>query len=403
MNSSSEERPALWNEVRVLLLIALAVFTYTIGIGILNGTDLVDFDIKRILAHVHAGTLGWITTAVFAAALWLFGEGRPLSGPERTAARWLSVAAIVVFPAYVVAFTFTVEEVRPLAGVLALAVIGAFFVWTLARARNSDLSVPHWGFLAALGTSIVGGVLGVLWGFDIATGKDLIPDGREEAHPAVMVVGFLIPVGLAMAEWAFTFPRPPKATRAGIIQMIFPFLGGIVLAVALLLEADPLTPLAVVLEVIGVVIFAVRMWPSFRAVRWFEADPGRHGVIASVSIAFTIGLAMYFVIRYEGDFDLVPDHQILALDHSNFVGVMTNAVFAMVIAATLSGGRWRSLDHLIFAGVNAGLVVFIVGLMGDWTWPKRIATPVMGATLLIAVVLYWIRLLEERVASSAAE
>ncbi len=55
-------------EVRLLLQVAMVVFVWTVGIGILNGTDLVDFDRTVLLSHVHAGTLGWITTSVFAAS-----------------------------------------------------------------------------------------------------------------------------------------------------------------------------------------------------------------------------------------------------------------------------------------------------------------------------------------------
>ena len=64
----------LRREVLWLLQLAMVVFVWTVGIGILNGTDVVDFSQKVILSHVHAGTLGWITTCVFAATLWLFGE-----------------------------------------------------------------------------------------------------------------------------------------------------------------------------------------------------------------------------------------------------------------------------------------------------------------------------------------
>ena len=63
----------LRSEVRLLLQVAMVVFVWTVGIGILNGLDVVDFDRKVVLSHVHAGTLGWITTSVFAASLWLFG------------------------------------------------------------------------------------------------------------------------------------------------------------------------------------------------------------------------------------------------------------------------------------------------------------------------------------------
>ena len=91
----------------MLLLAAMALFAYTVGIGILNGTDLVDFDRRRVLSHVHGGTLGWLTLAVFAAALWLFGQGTDLGRRERQLVRSLTAAAILAVVAYVAAFALT--------------------------------------------------------------------------------------------------------------------------------------------------------------------------------------------------------------------------------------------------------------------------------------------------------
>ena len=97
-------------EVVLLLQLAMVVFVWTVGIGILNGTDIVDFSHKVILSHVHAGTLGWITTAVFAASLWLFGEN--VSEGELRAGRFLARAAMVTLPVFALTFAFTIEEPR---------------------------------------------------------------------------------------------------------------------------------------------------------------------------------------------------------------------------------------------------------------------------------------------------
>lgn len=379
----------------------MAVFIYTITIGILNGTDLVDFDQRRILGHVHGGTLGWLTMAVFAASLWLFGETRPLSQRERTTARWIAIGGMVAFPCYVLAFSVTYGNWRPILGIASTLIISSLLVWVLVRARGSVLGVPHWGFLAALGTSIVGGVLGILLGFQIATGDKYLPTNGEDAHPATMVVGFLIPVGLAMSEWAFSFPIPRKATRSGIMQMVFPFIGGILLMLSMLLDVDALSPVAILLQIIGFVIFLKRMWPEFRKVDLREATPARHAMMAAVSLAFVVGLAQYFVIKYDGDFNLVPEHQLLALDHSQFIGLMTNSIFAMLMAATI-GRRGNRVDQVIFFAVNIGIVGFVGGLLFDVTVMKRMFTPLMGAGLLLGLGVYALRLLEIELAGRGA-
>lgn len=390
------DRPALWPEIRTLLLAAMAIFLYTVGIGILNGTDLVDFDKRRILSHVHGGTLGWLTLGVFAAAFWLFAQGRPVSARERRVVRLLTVAAILSVVCYVAAFAVTYGNWRPVLGTVTTLVIAGFTAWVIYRSTFTELGVPHVGFLAALGTSIVGGVLGILLGLELATGDNWLPGDGAGAHPATMVVGFLVPVGLAMAEWAFFFPKPPKATRLGVIQMAFPFVGGIVLMLSLLLEVTALAPIAILLQIAGFAIFLKRLWPSFRSVRLSGASPGRHAVMTAVGLAFVIGLAQYFVIKYEGDFDLVPDHQLLALDHGQFIGMMTNALFAMLMAATV-GPRGNRVDQVVFILVNVGIAGFVVGLLGDVTALKRIFTPLMGTGLIIGLAVYAARLLEVHV------
>jgi hypothetical protein len=370
----------------------MAVFLYTIGIGILNGSDLVDFDRRRLLGHVHGGTLGWLTLSVFAASLWLFGGDREPTPKERQVVRILVGAAITTFPAYVAAFSVTYGQARPGFGTLSLIAIFAFFAWVAMQARKVELGVPHVGFLSALGTSVVGGVIGVIWGFEIASGDQILPDGGGDAHPATMVVGFLIPISLAMAEWAFFFPRPPTATRLGVIQMVFPFLGGVLLMLSILLDIVPLAPMAILLEIVGLGIFFKRMWPQFRTLNWMEVSPARHAAFSVFAMVFVIGLAQYFIIKYEGDFDLVPLNQLLALDHAQFIGGTTNAIFAMFLAATMAKRKNSPHDQAVFFVVNLALIGFVVGLLADVTIAKRIFAPIMGVGLLMALGAYSARL-----------
>lgn len=396
MARMTQARPELWPEIRGMLLAAMVIFLYTIGIGILNGTDLVDFDQRRILGHVHGGTLGWLTLAVFSASFWLFGSGARLTDGERKFARVLAIAGVAAFPCYIAAFSLTYGNWRPFFGTISVLVIAGYFGWVALRARKIDLGVPHWGFLAALGTSIVGGVLGVLLAWRITHGTSWIPKDIDGAHPATMVVGFLVPVGLAMSEWAFTFPNPPKATRLGIIQMVFPFVGGFLLMISLLAGIVPLAPLAILLQIAGFAIFIKRMWPEFKKVSLFEPTPGRYAVMAALALLFVIGLAQFLVAKYKGDLGDAPEHYLLSLDHSQFIGLMTNSIFAMLMSATV-GKRGGRVDQVVFFAVNIGLIGFAAGLLFDVTVMKRIFTPIMGTGLLIGLAVYALRLLEIQV------
>lgn len=381
-------------EVRLLLQLAMVVFVWTVGIGILNGTDLVDFDRKVVLSHVHAGTLGWITTSVFAASIWLFGAGAS-PGEVRTG-RWLTYASAVALPVFALTFAFTYDDPRAILGTVALLAIVGMFSWVVARARRIGLTTVHLGFLAAVATSVVGGILGVLLATEIATGRNTVTDGGEDAHPATMVIGFLIPVGMALAEWGLRGRDLEIADRAGRWQVILPFVGGLLLGAGLLLDIDALPPLATLIELAGVAIFFKRMWRPLRSVAWGERGPERYAAAAAVAIVVNIIFLNYLVGANGGDVDKVGTNQLLALDHTMFVGVLTNAIFALLLVATAARTRWPRLDDVVFAGMNVALVGFVVSLLGEWTWLMRISTPVLGLCILAGLLDRTLALLDAR-------
>jgi hypothetical protein len=383
-------RHPLHDEVRLLLQLAMVVFVWTIGIGILNGTDLVDFDRKVLLSHVHAGTLGWITTSVFAATLWLFGG---TATPEQArAARLLTRTAMVTLPVFAFTFAFTYGDIRAVLGTLALASIVGFFAWAVVRAREIELTTVHLGFLAAVATSVIGGVLGVLLATKIATGRDVLPSGGEDAHPATMVVGFLIPVGMALAEWGLRGSALPRAGRQGTAQIGLPFLGGVLLMVGLLVDVDPLPPLAALIELVGVGIFVVRLAPLARRIDWAQRSPARFAGASGVAIVVNIVFINYLAGANGGDFDLVAEHQLLALDHTMFIGVLTNAIFAMLLTTTAGDRRWPLADDIAFVGMNVGLLGFVVSLLAESIGLRQVSTPVMGAAILVGLAAHTARL-----------
>ena len=391
-SSASEERDLRF-EIQALLQAALLVFIFTAVVGILNGTDVVDFDQKTILTHVHTGTLGWITLSVFAAALWLFGKGAAVGAGSALAVRLLTVAAVATIPAYNLAFLTTYGEWRPVLGCLVLTTIVGFLAWVLTRARAVRLTTPHLGMLAAVATSATGGLFGVLWGFQLATGDQLLPEGGEDVHPATMVLGFLVPVGMALAEWCFAWPQAEEATTAGRVQIAMPFAGGVLVIVGILLDAPPIVALSLPFEVIGLLILLRRLWPHIRRVRLTQRGKDRFAALSVAFLTVNIGLFFYMITRYAGDFDKAPERELLALDHVMFIGVMTNAILGLLYAITEERrDLWRGHDDLIFWGMNAALAGFAVGLFADVTVFKQIFTPVMGAAILLAIVTYSARL-----------
>lgn len=371
-------------EIRLILQAAMVLFIYTVVVGILNGLDLVTFERKPLLTHLHLGTLGWLTMAVFAGALWLFG----VAGEERTEMRWVARTAPLFALLYNVTFLTTDGMARPIFGTLMMLSIVVFFVWGVGRARVTPMSVPHLGLLAGLATSVVGALFGILNGVRIAQVDSSLSETLGAAHPAMMVVGFLVPVGMAFIEWTV---RPEsigdRATRAGQLQIALPFLGGVALAAGMLLEVEPLIMLSLPLEVAGLVIFLVRTVPTIRKISWLDAGLARHGAAATIFLIVNIAVLVYLIGNYIDDFEAAPRRLVLALDHSIFVGVLTNAILAM-IALTLRTPRAAWVDHAVFWGVNLGFAGMLLGLLADQTHMIRTFTPILGFAILLAIAVH---------------
>lgn len=392
----------LANEIRLLLQAALVLFVITVVIGILNGADLVDFSHAKLMTHVHAGTLGWITLSALAASLWLFGSGQFSQGQQQTG-RYLAYGASLFVPLYVAAFFTTHGIMRPIIGACVMTVFFVFFGWVYARLKVVELTVPHLGILAAVTSSAVGAVLGVLLGIQLARGERVLPEGGEDAHPAMMVIGFLVPIGMSLSEWALRNGKGAlPVTTASKVQIALPFIGGLCVMLGLLLDIVPLVALSLPFEIVGVGIYIKRLWPDLTSVNW-ATDIGRFSVITAIALPLDLIWFAYMLQKYEGDFDLAPQREILALDHLLFIGVITNSVFALMSIATASRrGVWSWVDSVVLVGVNIPLAIFWIGLVSDSDHLIQMATPIMGTCILLALLTFTLRLQSSRGMALAA-
>ena len=82
-----------------------------------------------------------------------------------------------------------------------------------------------------------------------------------------------------------------------------------------------------------------------------------------------------------------PIGVLLAFDHAMFIGVMTNALFALVARSSA-----REANPALLWSVNGGLVLFLLGLILDVSVLIRIGAPVMGLALIYAVFVFFTQL-----------
>ena len=390
-----------------LFLTAIGVFVVTVVIGILNGLDLVEFDRNTLLTHVHAGTLGWITLSVFAVGGWMFGAAPgPQQGRINRSQPWRALAwlAILSIPLYVLAFWTGNIQLRALTSLPVFGAIVGLFIWLLATMRSVRMTTPRLAVLAAVTTLTIGGFFGTLIQVQLALGRELLPTaGAGGGHVTAMAFGYLVLVGMAIVEWRLGRPAD-SLTRSGLAQVGALFVGSLLLTIGAVANIQVLLSLNVVFQLIAVAIFVVRLARPIGSVPWLATGGARFVAASGVFVVVDIGLLAYLIVQFvsgaygptEGDVSVlaIPPWLIFALDHAIFVGVMTNAIFGLLFAWT--GARatfWAWADHVVFVGMNAGLMGFVVGLATASVTLKQAFSPIMGASIALGLFVCAVRVL----------
>lgn len=369
---------------RDLYLVSMAVFVVNIVIGILNGADAVEFDHNQILTHVHAGTLGWLTLTIVASTFLLF----------RAADRRLMLALAILVPLYVAAFYTGSLALRALGGTALLLAIVWLLVWVWREFLAGERTLPKLAVTLGLTTFGYGAVIGVLLQVQGALAVTILTGNAIGAHAGAMTFGYVVLVAMGLIEWRFLGTR--GLPRAGVVQVVALFLGGLILSISLLAGAEQAGGgIYLLTQVIAVIAFVSRIWPRSLRTGWLRADPIRHAAAASIWIVGALVLFMYIVFKFIQDPtapDALPMNILVASDHAVYIGVITNIVLGLLVAMVFSAADLRGwMGHVIFWGVNLGLVVFAIGLIADTAEIKRIGAPVMGVTLLFALSLLALR------------
>ncbi|MEJ2238427.1 MAG: hypothetical protein P8X82_09035 [Gemmatimonadales bacterium] len=378
--------------VRVLFRAAMVIFVVTVVIGILNGTDVWDPPRNSLLTHVHAGTLGWITLAVFAGAIWMFGgEGKADAGA-------LPVFAIVALSLYVFAFWSgdifdTTESIqRPIGGTLAFIAMVWMLLWVVRAKRGEKWNVAEFGMGLSLAFLVFGAVLGVLLGLQLADVEIVAPENAQrlgDSHPGAMVAGFVVLAGLALIEWMMPDRKVPMLgeSKSGVAQMLLPFFAGILLVVGFLLDQEAIYSLGVPLQIVGAVILIIRFRRYLVPSQWGGPVINRFVRTPILGLVVVVALIAYLISQLmtgAGFEEFLPIA--LTMDHVNFLIVMTNLIFGMMAIATKAS---ETAGKIVYWGLNVGVVGFAVGLITENTATKRIFTPILGLTLLYGIWTYF--------------
>ncbi|HEX5590186.1 MAG TPA: hypothetical protein VFX65_07855 [Candidatus Limnocylindrales bacterium] len=376
--------------VRALFFVAMAVFLLTIGIGLLNGLDLVTFSPDQLLTHVHSGTIGWITLSLVAASAW-FNRGIDAR---------LAWAMAVIVPAYVLAFLLGIASLRAVLGVALLVAILWLLVWAWGI-YGAKRSLPALAIALGFTTFTYGAVIGVLRQVQLAGGPNPFSSTADPigAHASAMVFSYLILVAMGLLEWRLR--GTSGVPVAGLVQLGALFAGGLVLSGALLFLSGDAVQAAggvdLLVNIVAVAIFVGRVLPAALRSDW-TAGAGRHLAASAIFVVVAMAIFLYVVYKFITDPAVAADPTtiggvLVASDHSAFIGVITNLVFGVLLLLTADrADRWPWATQVAFWGTNGGLAVFIVGLVAESSPLKMLGAPVMGVSLLVGLAVLAMRL-----------
>ena len=368
--------PTWAKSARDLYLVAMAVFLVTIVIGILNGADVVEFNRDQILTHVHSGTVGWLTLTIVASSFLLF----------RATDRRLMLALAVLVPVYILAFYTGNFALRAITGTALLAAIAWLLFWVWDQYLSTARTLPRLAVALGLSTFGYGAVIGVLMQVGLALEIAIVPGDNIGSHASAMTFGYLVMVAMGFIEWRVLGTR--GLPISGLVQLGALFIGGLIISLGLMLGFEQAAGgIYLLTQLVAVVLFVVRILPSALRRDWTASDPMRHFGAASLWTVVALVLFMYLVFTFisSGDPEAdLPLNVLIASDHAVYIGVITNIILGLLSLMVLRGAAaW--IGHVVFLGVNLGLVVFVFGLIVDTAEIKRIGAPVMGITLLVAL------------------
>lgn len=384
----------VWKNIQLLFLGAIFIFIITVVIGILNGLDLVDFEESVLLVHVHSGTLGWITLSIFALAIWLFTGQRDVTDSYVKTVTYGTRIAFVLFLLYVLAFfisfEFDVLLLLPIFGIPALGVMIGAAVFCGTQLRNQEpLTLPHLHVFVGLITASYASFIGLLLGFHEAFENnkflnDIIGHEGVGAHAAAMEVGYLFIIGMGVIEWQLYGDKRP-VTTLGLIQLTTLFLSGFILSMGLLFDITPLIMASLPLELLGVIIFLIRIGPKLVKIHPVNGESDRYLLLTTFFVLFGVGMLIFLISNYADDFSKVPFKYLVVLGHTSFIGVATNVIFCLITISTYDQRKtWPWAEDLILVLLNAGLIGFIISLLAEEA--THIAA-VMGVAILFGLLI----------------
>jgi len=351
--------------------------------------DLVDADGR--LTPFYMATVGWIAIALFGLVLVQFG-GAPGRGlRDHLVGRVLLGTAAVGFIGVVASWS-GITLVRFGFGIVEVLVVLfwlRFISFFTKRFGLAGFSSPQLALALALVTFAIGSALAVVGEALRATGF------ASENHPALATalmptIGYAYLAAFALADWRLRADFGVRTMGAEAASALL-FVAGIALALASLLPVAPLVVLSGVSLAAGTAFAVMRVARQAVAASWGLPTGERHFAIAVAWLVTSVVLFLTLVPDFGRSDGASPTA--LAFCGALFIGVLTNLVFGAIRDEGLDlERRYPTADHVLFWGLNAGLVLWVAAVVLGYATLATIGAAATGAAAAVGIIVHERRL-----------
>lgn len=388
---------AVWRQTRRLFLASTLFFVVTIVLGFWNALLAGPIPRWRGLAHLHSGTVGWITLSLIGLAIWLFTGRRDVSARYARTTGALVWLGALAFAGYVAGFAVAFSRGgRWFVLLVGFGAASMLLVWAAAAyaatqlRRQPVVTNVHALVTGGLLVAAVGATMGVLLGLEYVVGAVLPIAGERIGVHAGMMDTYVLLVASAVVEWLVR-PDAGRWTRPGLAQALSATAAAVLVPFAFVFDLVPvLAPVFAVLLLVFLVLFLGRT--GWRALRTdpLSTGPRAWGFFGTLWLVVFVALFLWAAVALQGQLSAAPEWFPAALNHTGFVGTMTNLLFGVLSVRTRATGDvlpWGEPAALWLT--NLGLALFVGMRIATGT---RHGAFVMGLGVLLGVATMFARL-----------
>jgi hypothetical protein len=388
----------VWSSIRWLYIGAGLLFLANISLGILNVFTEGALPRGQLLAHLHSGTIGWITLSVIATMFWVYTGERTVSDAYANFVKTFVVLALLIVPGYVMGFGLAFSGVAsflllPLFGIPAALLIITSLAFAITQLKKQPVvSTIHLLFLGALIIASLGATMGVLWGLTYETGAYPYPD-REGVEPIGAHAGpmdmYLILAFAGMIELMLAPAQPQRWTKSGLAQMVLGIVAAFIISGALYAGLGQIIPLSLLCYLVSFGFYMARTgWRTFR-INPFGPGPAAAQFWGGLSLPAYIVLFVVFVVVYFVP-GVDPPHALLILfAHLGFVGMATNLILATQSSFAGTQGASPAMERAALWILNLGFLAFMAG---EFLADRREGALLQALGAIMSLIVVWSRL-----------